>query len=208
MLSLSLSSLVLKQKKMRLDRSEESSALDVTKIQRRVSKGAGREGQGLLSREANPTEKCRTSGSWGWPLMPLVVYPLQQPEMAWLTSGRCPCPAWLRQRKVSLQVTEPITGWTMEGPNRAGCPSPLPSIETSPRAPCHERQIPWEAPASLGPRASCPSFCSSHAQGWAFASGHPRLHMLLILRCGQQCSLVKRHTQPTSPASLTGLGGE
>ena len=129
----------VKTKKMRLDRSEESSALDVTKIQRKVSKGAGREGQGLLSREADPTEKCRTSGSWGWPLMPLVVYPLQQPEMAWLTSGRCPCPAWLRHRKVSLQVTEPITGWTREGPNRAGCPSPLPSIETSPRRSCATR---------------------------------------------------------------------
>lgn len=70
---------------------------------------------------------------------------------------------------------------------------------------CHEGQIPWETPASLGPRASCPSFCSSHTQGWAFASDHPRLHMLLILRCGQQCSLVKRHTQPTSLDSLTGL---
>lgn len=72
-------------------------------------------------------------------------------------------------------------------------------------APCHEGQIPWDTPASLGPRASCPSFCSSHTQGWAFASDHPRLHVLLTLRCGRQCSLVKRQTQPTSPDLLIGL---
>ena len=42
---------------MRLDRSEKSSTLDMTKIQKGVSKRAGREGQGPLSRDADPTEK-------------------------------------------------------------------------------------------------------------------------------------------------------
>ena len=121
--------------KKRLDRSEQSPTLDMTKTQRVVSKRAGK-GQGLLSRDADPTEKCRMSRSWGWPLVSLVLYPLQQPKMAWLTSGRLPCLAWLRQRKASLQVTEPIC-WVDKGGSKEGrAPKPqLPSVETSPRRP-------------------------------------------------------------------------
>lgn len=39
------------------------------------------------------------------------------------------------------------------------------SRDLTKEAPCHEGQIPWDTPASLGVRASCPSSCSSHTDG-------------------------------------------
>lgn len=114
-LSLGLSCLVLKQtnKKMRLDRSEKSSTLDMTKTQKGVSKRAGREGQGLLSRDADPTEKRQGGQVLGTATpCPLSSIPSNsQDGLANIRQAPLPC---LAQRKVSLQVTEPIC-WVDKG---------------------------------------------------------------------------------------------
>lgn len=131
--------------------------------------------------------------------MPLALYPLQQHKMAWLTSGRCLSLASLSQSAKGESADNRTRllhgqGWLQTG---QGPQTPVPSVESSPKeAPCHEGQIPRDTPASLGPRASCPSFCSSRTQGWAFASHHPRLQVPLTLDCRRQRSLVKRQTQP------------
>lgn len=101
---------------------------------------------------------------------------------------------------------DPFAGWTVW--LQIGQGSQYSSTfcrDLSKEAPCREGQIPQGSPASLRPGASCPSFCSSHTQGWAFASGHPRLWVLLTSDCKCQCSLVKRQTQPRLTLLAAGL---
>lgn len=85
------------------------------------------------------------------------------------------------------------------------------SRDLTKEAPCHEGQIPWDTPASLGVRASCPSSCSSHTRmGLCLRSPKAACASDLTLRTS--VPPVKRQTQShfTRLADRSGqsLGGE